>query len=365
MANRNIIKSNNAIVAVQNTSEAFFTTPKSLNLYNLVQGGNYSVSYDRTRPKQLGVANYTTEDIFRQPDVALTFSYIPEPSFQNEVHGQFVSETPTTSWRNFLGGTLDYSTNFYVLNTPNQEDDALKDITINGSTGSFPDWEIISFGNCAFTEYNFSWSVGSIPTVTTSYICSNLKFDTVPSAGQTTGIQSPAINLQSGNNNDVSDCHFAFNNGKKDPVLISPNSTNSNVTLQNLQVGGQALSGQHFVQGVDMAISLNRSSLYGLGSDYAYKRKALLPAQGTFNVSSLVSGLTAGTMTGVLDSDSSYQFDLVLEGSGKKMIYQIQQAKLVSYNYNLGVNDVMSYDASFIFQIDENNGLMITGTSYS
>ena len=47
-------------------------------------------------------------------------------------------------------------------------------------------------------------------------LSSNLKFDTVPSAGQTTGIQSPAINLQSGNNNDVSDCHFAFNNGKKD-----------------------------------------------------------------------------------------------------------------------------------------------------
>ena len=46
------------------------------------------------------------------------------------------------------------------------------------------------------------------------------------------------------------------------------------------------------------------------------------------------------------------------------MIYQIEDAKLGSYNYGMAVNDHMTFDAEFSFEVTETKGLKISGTSY-
>ena len=178
-------------------------------------------------------------------------------------------------------------------------------------------------------------------------------------------MESPAINLESGNNDEVGRCIFQFDTAVTNPIVVNPASTGSSVTLQNLQVGGQALAGYHFIQNLQMGLTLDRVSAYGLGSDYAYGRKAQLPARGTFSVSSLVSGVNDGAVTGVLNNDSNYDFELVLEGSGKKIIYQIEGATLDSYSYGMPVNDQMTFDASFSFEVSETYGLRLSGQAYS
>ena len=114
-----------------------------------------------------------------------------------------------------------------------------------------------------------------------------------------------------------------------------------------------------------MNVQLGRVSNYGLGSDYAYGRKAQLPAQGTLAVSSLVSGLNDGAVTGVLNNDSKYDLALVLEESGKRMIYQIEGARLNGYSYGMPVNDQMTFDANFSFEVTETYGLKLSGQYYS
>tara|TARA_R110002051_G_scaffold312956_1_gene388587 strand:- start:1537 stop:2619 length:1083 start_codon:yes stop_codon:yes gene_type:complete len=358
---RNILKSSNTAIATQGNFGAFSTGSLPLVLYGTVQNADYSVEFGRQNLKQIGSQNLAGDTFFRQPNVNLNISYIPEPRFFNETQGGFLSVNPTVRFVNMFSGDLESSTNFYFLNTPDQEDDAFNTITIGGSPIDLAGFDTIAFGNCFPTSYSLQYSVGQLPTVSTSYLCSNVIVELL--TGSTMNL--PSINLESGNNRNVGMCSFEFTSGIKDPRIVNPNSAGSSITLENLQVGGQNLSGTHFIQSVNMAVSLDRVSDYGLGSDFAYGRKAQMPANGSFSVSSLVSGLDAGLLSGVLYNDSSYQFELVLDSNGTKMIYQIQDAHLDSFNYSMPVNGFMSYNASFSFPITEERGLSVSGMYYS
>ena len=46
------------------------------------------------------------------------------------------------------------------------------------------------------------------------------------------------------------------------------------------------------------------------------------------------------------------------------MIYQIEDAKLNSYNYGMSVSQNMTFDASFSFNVTETHGLKLSGTAY-
>lgn len=467
---RNIIKSNNAIVAVSTGTEAFSTDTEDMNLFNAVQNTSFAIAIEHQPSKQIGTQDFSLNDVFIQPDVELTFSYYPEPKLENEVHGNFIKTVD--SYNNSIqafSGTLENNTNFYLLNNPDQELDTLNLINLKGagSTTNYTvtvqsvgggnryfidgvqqptleltegntyvfDWsaatshpvrfsttsdgthgggseytvgvtkddgnhkttivvadgaptlyyycqyhagmggqantpsaannlnnfESAAFGNCFLNSYGLTYGVDSLPTVTTSYICSNMKFEGLTGTSMT----SPAINLESGNANNVGRARFMFITGTKNPVLVNPKNSDSTITLQNLQAGGQNLSGIHFVQSLDLSVALQRTSSYGLGSDHAYNRKAQMPAQGTFNVSSLVSGYDDGTISGILANETDYTFDLVLDGSGKDISYSIDGAKLESFNYSLPVNGIMTFNASFTFEVTEKRGLRLSGTYYT
>jgi hypothetical protein len=212
------------------------------------------------------------------------------------------------------------------------------------------------------TSYSVDYAIGSLPIAKASFDASNIKYETVTGSS----IQSPAINLQSGNNNQVGDIIISgfddapsrFNINAVRPDAIS-------LSLQNLQVGGQNLSGYHFVQNLNMSLDLERTPLYGFGSDYVYERKLQYPILGNISINSLVSGFEAGQASGILANESGYNFDIGFEDykgsyAGK---FIIEDARLNSYSYSMGVNDQMSFDASFSFEVTENKGLRISGVS--
>ena len=364
---RNTIRSSNAVVATTDSSNAWSTANQSLLLHRLTQNVSYSIQMPRSNMKQVGSQEFAFRNSFSQPDVQLEISYIPEPSFSNEVAGRFVGTSNNwLSFKNMFDEAEESSedTNFYVFLVDNEDEDFLNEIEFY-STLNFDGYDAISFGNCFPNSYNLRYGVGQLPIVSTSYICSNSVFNNLTGTSEV----SPAINLTGGNNDGVGRTEFLFAvrgtaELEKNPPIVNPVNTESNITLQNLQVGGQALSGFHYVQTVDMNVNLERTSNYGLGSDFAYGRKPQFPAQGSFAVTSEVSGLAAGQLTGVLDNDRNYDFQLVLEATGKKRIYQIEDAKLDTYSYQMNVNETMSFDASFSFEVTQTKGLKISGTIY-
>ena len=128
---RDIIKSQNSVVAVQNAAAAFSTSNLDLNLYNAVQDASFSISFNRRPLKQVGSQMLASKDIFQQPNVELSLSYIPEPNLYNEGNGGLLYTYPSTQYINAFSGTLERSTNFYVLTTPNQDNDAIGQLSFD------------------------------------------------------------------------------------------------------------------------------------------------------------------------------------------------------------------------------------------
>ena len=379
---RDIIKSNIAFVATQNTDEAFVTggspfAKQQVCLYGGVQEVNYSIQLPRQNLKQVGSQNFVFNGIMQQPDVELTVSFLGQPWMTNECNGGFLMETPTTAGKghyltglhNMFSGVVGKSTNFYVFMAPTQGTDALNsyEITFDDETINLSGFDAMAFGNCFPTTYGLSYAVGGLPIVSTNYVCSNVVFENI--TGET--MNSPAVNLESGNSDNAALTSFTFSPNvgytisQKVPPILNPVNTYSNITLQNMQVGGQNLSGTHFVQSLNLSVDLPRVSSYGLGNDFAYNRKAQFPANGRFSVSSLVSGLDAGVLTGVLDGDQDYNFELRLaadvDSSENQALYKIENAKLNSYAYGMAVNGQMQFDADFSFAVTETEGLKISG----
>ena len=123
---RNIIQSQNSIVAVQNTAAAFSTSNLDFSLYNAIQDANFSISLGRKPLKQVGSQMLLSKDIFQQPNVELSLSYIPEPNLYNEGNAGLIEGSYYDKPVNVFSGRLDFSTNFYILTAPNQENDAIK-----------------------------------------------------------------------------------------------------------------------------------------------------------------------------------------------------------------------------------------------
>ena len=363
----NIFQSNNAFIACEHLGqkEAFYTTEMTGSIASAVQSSAFDVSLSHIAPKQVGSSRLAFNSLNRQPDVRLQFSYYLNYPFFNEGFVNLVdlnnatvtgmAEIPSVG---ALSGIENASRNFYILTRPDQGFDALSGF-IEGDSPSFSGYQCASVGNCFLTDYSLSYGVGALPTVSVEFLGSNMQYEEV--TGQT--LSSPAINLQSGNAHNVG--HLSFGpiaEFDQTPIVMNPVEAGSSVTLQNFQVGGQAISGNHALQNVSLNLNIPRVASYGLGSDYVYNRKAQLPARGSVNLSSLVSGFSAGVLSGVLANETSYNFDLVLETSGKSISYGIEDAKLQSYNYSMAVNDIMSLDASFSFELYSNpKGLQMQG----
>ena len=375
---RNVLKTNNTIVLVPilSSASAFQTTPTEANVYSVVQGSSFEVALPHDQLKQVGTQGLVGNELIAQPDINLQISYLPEPSFFNDKK-TFFSVYPAGSTAGYhnpsvLSGKLEQATNFYFLSNPNEGDDAQNTFTASGSCASIDlnGWECVAFGNCHLTNYSLNYSVGALPEVSTSMICSNMKFE------QITGkdLQSVAINLDSGNNKEVGNQKFYYQEAVFSPMILNPTSTGSVVTMENLQVGGQPLGGVHCIQSVSLDVSLNRMSSYGLGNDYAYNREIQLPANGSVAVSSLVSGFEygpnslTGFISGILNNEESYDFEFLFKktssaGADGVARYTVEDAKLAAYSYSTAVNDVMVFDASFTFEITEEKGLRMSGAS--
>ena len=371
---RNVLKTNNTIVLVPyGPAAAFQTSDSDAEVYSVVQGSSFEVALSHDHLKQVGTQGLVGNELMAQPDINLEITYMPEPSFFNDKK-TFFSVYPAGDSAGYynpsvLSGMTEAATNFYFLSNPNEGEDAQDTFERSSCTNiDLSGWECVAFGNCYLTNYSLNYAVGALPVVSTSMICSNMKFE------QITGedLQSVAINLDSGNNKEVGNQNFYYQEAVFSPMILNPTRTGSAVIMENLQVGGQPLGGVHCIQGLSLDVSLNRMSSYGLGNDYPYNRKLQLPANGSVAVSSLVSGFEygpnslTGFISGILNNEESYDFEFLFKktdspGNDGVARYTVEDAKLAAYSYSTVVNDVMTFDASFTFEITEEKGLRMSG----
>jgi len=357
---RDILKSNNSIV-IAGQRPAFTTGDRigsdmSGAYMSAVQSVSVGFSQQRQKSKQIGSKDLAINDITRMPDVDLSISYYYTPAMFNENMLGLIDANPSYDGTGFFKDYTNEDQNFYIINHEDQGSDIINNG--NSEVGNLTeDSEVISIGNAFLTNYSLGFSVGSVPIVSTSYKCSNIKMEN----GAFDESLNPAINLQSGNNTNVGvvqlenakvsgfDYYSSLN--RFNPPLCSP--TDVNVTLQNLQIGGAPISGDAHLQSFSFNIPINRVDLFGLGSDYPYGRKIQYPITSSVNLEFLVSGFATGEIASLITNESGYDFDIQVMDTGEEYqnTFSFEDVKLESSSYQMDVNGNMTYSLGFSFEI--------------
>lgn len=357
---RDILKSNNSIV-IAGQKPAFTTGDRTGSdmsgaYMSAVQSVGVGFSQQRQKSKQVGSKGLAINDITRMPDVDLSISYYYTPAMLNENLLGLVDSNPSYDGTGFFDDYTNEDQNFYIVNHQNQGSDMIVNDSVDLSSLT-TDVEVVSIGNAFLTNYSLGFSVGSLPIVSTSYKCSNIRME----KGTFDECDNPAINLQSGNNQGVglvqlenakiSGFDYYSNINRFNPPLCSP--TDVNVTLQNLQIGGAPISGDAHLQSFSFNIPINRVDLFGLGSDYPYGRKIQYPITSSVNLEFLVSGFATGEIASLITSESGYNFDIQVMDTGEEYqnTFSFEDLKLESSSYQMDVNDQMTYSLGFSFEI--------------
>lgn len=354
---RQILQSHNAIL-LASQSPSFATTGRQPSLMAGTINSSYDFSVTRVADAQIGSQEYGVNDLARHVDINF--------SLQNYLTSNFLVERYLNlDIDNFLSSdvfsTLDDEDdqNFVYLIHPTQGVDAMGQYNKASGTRDWSGFDAIGIGNAFLNSYSVNFAVGAIPTITTNWISSNLEYQ------RATGnsVSSPAINLASGNNLSVGEIDLnAFVSGGDDlskPNVIVPGDVK--LSLQNLQVGGQPLvANSHIIQSLNLNVEIQRSANYGFGSDYVYGRDIQYPLRGTLSFNGFVSGLDtgfSGFVSGLTNNESKYNLNIDFWDNNYTGTFEIEEARLQSYNYTMAVNGEMLMDAVFSFSVSDTKGL--------
>jgi len=358
------LSSENTTVLI-GSNPAYKTSDETGVLFGGVQTASFSLPQTRQTRKQLGSCYYAVDDLVRHPDINLEINYLYSPTMANErllglnINTEFIEEGPITASGDFISGVDDQSYNFYFYNHPEKGIDALDYLTSDEvdtpNTG-----EIICFGNAYLTQYSLSFANRALPTAAVSFKCCNMKAENYIG-----DIQTPAINLSAGNdrwggNLDVSETVSVeadfygptIDLDLKEPITSRPGDLI--LQLQDLQVGGQDISGDHIIQSLSINFPIERVDLHGLGSDYVRGRKMQYPVRGNLSIASLVSKYETGIISGLLKNESTYDFIVTAQSCNKEISskFEFDDLKLETFDYSMTVNEDMQYSATFSFSMD-------------
>jgi hypothetical protein len=340
-------------------------------LFSLVQNCNFSIENDRQKLRQIGSQDYCINNLIKAPNVDLSFDYYLSPYLNNELLMGFKGEN--TLEENAFADLKKIKNNFYLVIDNKDGRDGLDLVKKQGSLpSSFSGFDVLSFGDSYLKNYSLNFSNNAIPIVSVKYSCSNMKFDNL---NNNLDVSTPSIN-QNGSINtsgffDLPSYYSGLVSGYisgdlnnrtefNPPVSLSNNSI---FTLEDLQVGGVALSSgsQPILQSFGLSINFDRVDLYGLGSNYIFNRKLQYPINANVTIESLVSGFNAGEINKLFTNESGYNFIVSCSDQQKYTTskYKFENAKLENFNYSLTINNIMKFQASFNVEITDKKGFYI------
>lgn len=364
---RQILKSDSTFVLIGN-SPAWTTGQDSGRLFSLVQSSSVSVSSDRQSLKQIGSQHFVVNDVMRSPDVNLNIDYYMEPYCVNEFLLGFTGGDST--YVPAVQNLKSKNNNFYFIIDTEANRDGLTLFRQSGTT-NFSGFNAFSVGNCYLNSYSVGFSLGQVPVVSVGLVGSNMRMENITGSR----ISIPAINSISGNNLnsgylDLSGVYSTIaasglsrvdNRSEFNPLVVSPNE--SEFSLENLQVGGIKLSDADapILQSLNLNLNLDRTPLYGLGSNYVYDRKLQYPIAGNVEIGCIVSGVATGTLNSLFTNETGYTIEVKYADfkSSATGFYKITDAKLDSFGLSMPVNNTMEFTANFSFQATDTTGLLI------
>lgn len=361
MSRINLKSSNTAVILAD--SPAFKTVDESGSLFAGVTSASFGFSTNRQALSQLGYKDLAVNDIIRSPDVDLSLTYNYTPTYSNEDLMGLSFSLDEKSELSLLSTLKDKSYNFYFYNNPEQGEDGIQSLK---EQNFLPGGEIISFGNAYLNKYSMDFQVGSYPTVSVGFQCSNVESEKYYGVNT----KSPAINLESGNAVGVGDFDITKTQIYKEGVfggdididrskLPSVTPSELEFTLQDLEIGGQKLSpNNHILSSFKFEMDVERASYYKLGSNYACGRDIKYPINAKVSIASLVNGYENGFISGLVVGENINFLDIVAKDCSGILTSKLffENLKIERVQYDMLVNQSMNYSLDLSLKINDEEG---------
>jgi len=350
-----VIYSANTVLASDSPGSDNHTGLFEVKNIDRIQSASVSINSQVNRYKQIGYGTFLFNNFYVAPEVSCEINYYCSDTSNESILGIPVDNSSILS--NFA--TTGKDINLFLLS--DVEDG--RDITdLNVYTGL----NVFGIGNAVITNYSVRGSINEIPTVSISFAANNILYDTytgqnlVPSltlSGNQTGCR---YNISSG----VFDKANYVSSQSDRLVAIRPGDIQVVVTQPSL-AGGiyNATTGK--IQNFQISVPFDRKNLLGFGNNFSFDKKLLYPVVGTVSFNALFDKLLTGNYSKVFDLDESSTIQISFNDCDaiNQIVYTIENAKLVSENFNFDIGSSVNFDGSFEFPVDLNNGFKISGRS--
>lgn len=366
----------------QNNPTAKVAEDPGVSGYNLIlqlyriQSVNFNYNVNRTPVHQFGELPAIDRPILEPSTVPLSFSYLLANMF-NESGLGFHTQGLYNCVSGFL--TKDQDDKNYFLKIVEEGREALNDTRSNSNNYT------IGFGNGFITSYTSRAAVNAFPTVDVTVEAANVTFDTgisgtipaiIPSNGaRMTGFRY-TLPTASGSHGtgflDISvlrpgDITLSFRqrSAKDEGNLNAPTAAYS--------TAGVSIDDAH-IQSYNLAFNLNRDAIQSLGSKFPHSREITFPVDVTLTVDALVTKLTTGSLSDIVNCDDSYDVTINLKnpicpGETQSVVarYILKNAKLNSQSYTSDIGGNQAVTLEFGGQIGGPSqtllGLYMSGVS--
>jgi len=363
MARNRVIYQSEALYVSQNANSTGKTAHEQLQR---VQSANYSFNISRQDINQFGQLSRIDSIVLEAPTVSFDTTYYLGDGFNEECLGFAKGFTI-----GFASGHMTASSgkNFYIVTEA-------EGIDIN-SSDTAPN-SVIGIGNAYLTDYTIDASVGSIPTVSTSFEAANINSVSTLSGTSDgiSGIFSPAISQADGSviNSQIElpnpttgvgsitalrpgDISIAFGTASTDaedgPIVDIDGTTD----------------GAH-IQSASLSLSMSRSPLERLGSRFPFARTVDFPVNASLSVSAIVNEVTAANLANIIDNQNGITVQLTFNERGTSTAaasYKLVNAKLDSESFSSAIGSNKTVDLTFSTQIggptDVTNNILFSGAS--
>ena len=295
-----------------------------------IQTCNYSFNIARTDINQFGELAAIDRVVMDTPTVALDFSYILA-TMENEDRLGFVTNGSLSCLSGILNKTEDEK-NYFIL-TVGEGRDAVGDNQAAYTEGlETSTVATIGIGNGFMTSYTTECSVGNFPTVSVNVEGMNMTFNhgisggspaIVPESGvrldsykwilpvatgspstgilQTSALRPGDITFEF-KKADAEGLHLGEEAGDPDFVYGGDNSYDA----PGASLGDMTNKGHAKIQSYNISMDMTREPINRLGSRFAFTREITFPMTVTMTIDALVSDLTTGTLSDIINCDDSY-----------------------------------------------------------
>ena len=363
MARNRVIYQSEALYVSQNASSTGKAVHEQLQR---VQSANYSFNISRQDINQFGQLSRIDSIVLDAPTVSFDTSYYLGDGFNEECLG-FAKDFGI----GFASGHMTASSgkNFYIVTEAEGVDINSSDTAPNS---------VIGIGNAYLTDYSVDASVGSIPSVSTSFEAANINSisSLSGSANGISGILSPAISQAEGSIISSQIELPSPTTGVGSITALRPGDIS--ITFGTASTDAEdgpivdiveTTDGAH-VQSASISLSMSRSPLERLGSRFPFARTVDFPINASISVSAIVNEVTAANLANIIDNQNGTTVQLTFNERGTTTAaasYKLVNAKLDSESFSSAIGSNKTVDLTFSTQIggpaDVTNNILFSGAS--